>query len=347
MGQCHPLLHKLEFRAALSTVTLPDLPWGRSQSGASWGMVGQGQAQPSAEAAKASLLPATSSAPVSPHLLLPSDSCPPPPQDWGPTPAAECNSLPVLSGRARLPQEGSGCARASPCQDLAMVARLMAHVALQASPLPAAQPVGKLNRMSEIKLFVLLKQPGNTSFRGRGSSRSSHRSGTWLCGGMQAPQGFWLEEGGDGQALQEVSSSDPGFQRELGYAGQNWHDVAGFDPAPGQGSAGQGSAGQDSIPSAPCCSRTGRHREAPHQGPRQGQDHTGARPEQSRSARPMGGCPGRSRLRTAGTTESPRGSGEVPGQAGGTACAGFPSHPFLPKDRMQQFSTKRLQPLLI
>lgn len=51
----------------------------------------------------------------------------------------------------------------SPCR----VAGLAAHVAPQVSPLPAAQLVGKFNGMSEINLFLLLKQPGNASFHQR------------------------------------------------------------------------------------------------------------------------------------------------------------------------------------
>lgn len=57
-----------------------------------------------------------------------------------------------------------GYVRVNPCQDLTLVAGLAAHMALQASPLPAAQPIRKLNRMHEIKLFPLPKHPGNSSF---------------------------------------------------------------------------------------------------------------------------------------------------------------------------------------
>lgn len=207
------------------------------------------------------LKPACRLQPAQPPFL---PTCSPPPvsppkKDWGPIPAAECNSLPMLPGRARLLRQGSGCARASPCQDLALVVGLVARVVLQASPLPVAEPVGKLNGMSEINLFPLPKQPGNASFHQR-QPQKQHVVVQWDASSRGAFG--WREGMGKRCKRRPAPTRGPRVGAEVCWPKSAW-PMAGFDLAPGQGSTGQGS-----IPSAPGCSGMGRHGEAPHGAPR-------------------------------------------------------------------------------
>lgn len=95
------------------------------QARAQWGRDGHSLWQKPAcflQPAQTLFLPTFSPHPIAPHS-----------PDWGPTPPAEC--LPVLPGRARLLQQGLGCAWVSPCHSLELVGGLAVHVALQASPL--------------------------------------------------------------------------------------------------------------------------------------------------------------------------------------------------------------------
>lgn len=163
-----------------------------SQPGANQVTVGLGKAQhrPPAEA---SLLSATSLAHFSPPV--PSEQFPCPTKKRLESHACcRVQQPPHVTEQGQAAAAGSGRARVKPWQGLTPMPGPVAHAALRASPLLAAQPVRKLNRVSEINLFPLPKQPGNASLH----QRQPQRPEAVVRWYMSFPGGFWLEEGEKG-----------------------------------------------------------------------------------------------------------------------------------------------------
>lgn len=157
--------------------------------------------------AKASPLSATSSAPCfSPPAPPQAIFTLPPKKGLGSCSCCGVPQPPCAPRHGQAAAAGTGMCQGEPVPGPRTGGRAGGTHGAASEPSPGGTVCWKLNRMSEIKMFLLPKQPGNASFHRRQPQR-------WHTVECELLRGFWPEEGGDRRVLQEGSGRNLGSQR--------------------------------------------------------------------------------------------------------------------------------------